>query len=83
MSWPDGVPRPSVLLRDLLMGKLAWDDAPESIRSCASKHIYDAAETIIAMPVKGERRNAIGRIPGAMRGHVEAEIKRLWSLRGV
>lgn len=78
--WPNDVPRPSDQLRDLMMGKMAWDDAPAAIRSLAQKPIHDAAVTIIAAPDKGARRNMLGRIPAPMRPHVEAEVKRLWGL---
>ena len=79
--WPSDVPRPSVQLRDLMMGKLAWDDAPDAIRSIAQKPIYDAAVQILAAPDKGTRKNMLGRVPAAMRGRVEAEVIRLWADR--
>jgi len=75
--------RPSKQIEDLLMGRVPWDDAQPGIRSCASKHIYDAAKQIIAAPDKGTRRNMLGRIPAAIRPKVEAEAKRLWAMRGV
>ena len=79
--WPSDVPKPSDQLRDLMMGKLAWDDAPDAIRSVARKPIYDAAVTILAAPDKGTRKNMLGRIPAAMRPHVEAEVMRMWNDR--
>lgn len=79
--WPVEVPRPSEQLRDLMMGKISWNDAPDAIKSVARKPIYDAAKTILAAPDKGTRRNMLGRIPSAMRPHVEAEVKRLWAAR--
>ena len=76
-SRPD-IQRPSEQLADLLMGRIAWDEAPESIRSWAAKPIFDAAKQICAEKDKGARRNMLGRVPAAMRPRVEAEVKRLW-----
>lgn len=73
--------RPSVKLRELLMGRAAWNDADPAIRSVASFEIYKAAVAILAMDGKGARRNALGKIPASIRPHVEAEVKRLWALR--
>lgn len=63
------------------MGRVPWDDAPQAIRSWARLPIYKAACQILAMETKGERRNALGRIPASVRPHVEAEVKRVWELR--
>lgn len=79
--WPYNIPKPHEQLRDLMMGKLAWDDAPDAIRSWARKGIFDAAKTILDAPDKGTRRNMLGRVPAAMRPHVEAEVKKLWAMR--
>ena len=78
--WPDDTPRPSEQLEDLLMGRIAWDDAPPAIRSWAQLQIYQAAKQIVAAPDKGTRRNMLGRIPANVRPHVENEVKRLWVL---
>jgi len=75
------VQRPSDQLEDLLMGRLAWDDAPDAIRSWARLPIFEAAKTILAAPDKGTRRNMLGKIPAAMRARVEDEIRRLWAMR--
>ena len=75
------VKRPSDELEDLLMGRTAWDDAPDAIRSWARLPIFEAAKTILAAPDKGARRNMLGKIPAAIRPRVEVEIKRLWDLR--
>jgi hypothetical protein len=76
--WPHDVPRPSDQLSALLMGKIAWDDAPDAIKSWARFEIYKAAKQIVAAPDKGTRRNMLGRVPAHMRGMVEAEAKRIW-----
>ena len=78
--WPNEIPRPSAQLEDLLMGKIAWDDAPQSIRSWAQLQIYQAAKQIVAAPDKGTRRNMLGRVPAPIRPRVENEVKRLWML---
>jgi len=75
------IKRPSEELEDLLMGRVAWDDAPDAIQSWARMQIFEAAKTILAAPNKGDRRNMLGRIPAAIRPRVEAEVKRLWGLR--
>jgi len=73
--------RPSVKLRELLMGQTTWDDADPAIRSVAGFEIYKAAVQILALDTKGARRNALGKIPAAIRPRVEAEVKRVWQLR--
>lgn len=79
MSWPDSVTRPSKWLDDLLRGKIEWEDAPESIRSWASKEIFDAAKTILTRgKTKEDRRKMLAKIPEKIRPKVEAEILRLW-----
>lgn len=77
---PD-IQKPSDQLFDLLMGNIAWDDAPDSIRSWAQKPIYDAAHQILEMPDKAKRQQALKKIPEALRPRVEAEIMRIWKLR--
>jgi hypothetical protein len=77
---PD-VQKPSEQLFDLLMGNIAWNDAPESIRSWAQKPIYDAAHQILEMPDKAKRQRALAKIPQAIRPKIEAEIMRLYSSR--
>lgn len=81
MAWLSDAPRPSEQLRNLLMGKIAWDDAPVSIRSWAQFEIHKAAREVLSLESKGDRRNALGRIPAHIRPRVEAEARRLWALR--
>lgn len=78
MVYANGIAKPSEQLRDLLMGRIAWDDAPASIRSRASLDIYQAAKQIMAEPSKGERKNMLARVPAPMRPRVKAEVERLW-----
>ncbi len=75
------VQRPSEQLADLLMCRVAWNDAPASIRSRAQLEIYQAAVQILAEPDKGRRRNMLGKIPAPIRPMIETEVKRLWALR--
>lgn len=75
------IAKPSEQLFDLLMGKTEWDDAPEAIRSWARKPIYDAAVEILQIEGKGNRRNALSRIPAAIRPKIEAEMVRLHNRR--
>ena len=81
MPYKHGGPKPSEQLDDLLRGKVAWDDAPEAIRSWAQLEIYRAAVEVLDLPTQGDRRNALGMIPVTVRPHVEARAKRLWAQR--
>ena len=72
---------PSEQLNDLLTGKVKWDEAQPAIRSWASFYIYDAAKQLALMPDKEKRRMALGKIPSAIRPHVEKEVKRIWPMR--
>lgn len=78
MAWPAGIKRPSEWREDVLLGKVAMADAPESIQSWAQFTIYHAAKEIMAQPEKGLRRNMLSRIPALIRPYVEAEVVRLW-----
>ena len=69
---------PSVKLRALLHGRVAWDDADPSIRSWARLTIYHAAKTIIAEPRRAARESMLGKIPESIRPHVRDEVVRLW-----
>jgi len=77
-SGASGVPKPSEQLEALLMGKMAWNDAPVAIRSWAQKPIFDAAKEILSAPDKASRQRMLSRIPAAIRPKIEAEILRLW-----
>lgn len=75
------VAKPSEQLEALLMGKIAWDDAPAAIRSWAQKPIFDAANMIMKATDRGARKRMLAKIPDAIRPRVEAEVMRLWDLR--
>lgn len=70
---------PSEQLRQLMDGKVKWDDAPESIRSWSMFFIHETAKRILSMP-KDKRRGAIDKAPETVRPVLEAEIKRVWKL---
>lgn len=74
------VKKPSEQLADLMMGRATWNDSPASIQSWAQRFIYDAAKQILSAE-KAKRRAMIDKVPPHMRVMVEAEIKRLWSIR--
>lgn len=81
MAWPDSVRRPSKWLELLLGGQIEWDEAPEAIKSWASKEIFDAAKTILSRGKTKEARQAmLAKIPAKIRPKVEDEIMRLWRL---
>lgn len=63
------------------MGKIPWEDVSPAVQSWARLPIYQAAKQILDMPEKGERRNALGKIPAAIRPMVEAEIMRVFEYR--
>ena len=71
--------RPSEQLRELLAGRIAWDDAHPAIRSVASRDIFKAAKMIIAAPDKSTRRKMLLKVPAKIRPQVEAEITRQWA----
>lgn len=73
------IQKPSEQLDDLLRGKVAWRDAPESIRSWAQIAIHEAAVEILKQKDKAARQKMLGKIPAAIRPKVEAQIMKLWS----
>lgn len=75
------VKKPSEHLEDLMMGRIAWEDADHPIRSLAQKHLYDAACIILSKPTVSERRRILSRIPERIRPYVEAEVLRLHKMR--
>lgn len=81
MPYRNGVEKPSEQLFELLSGKVSWPDAPEAVRSWAQLFIYQGAVQVLAIEGKGNRRNALGRIPAAVRPFIEAEALRLWRAR--
>jgi hypothetical protein len=74
------IKKPSEQLADLMMGRATWDDSPDAIKSWAQRFIYDAAKQILAAE-KPKRQAMLMKVPPHMQAMVEAEIKRLWSIR--
>ena len=72
---------PTRQLRNLLEGRVAFEDAQPAIQSWAAFYFYDAAKQIVAMGDLDERREALAKIPEGLRGHVQKEILRLWEMR--
>ncbi len=72
MQWP------SAILRDVLMGHMAMEDAPLSVQSWARLPIHQAATEICDMGTLEERRRALAKIPERIRPYVETEIRRIW-----
>jgi hypothetical protein len=81
MAWPAGVKRPSEWLHDVLIGKVAMHNAPQSIQSRATFDIYLGACEILKAPDKATRQRMLSRLPPMIRPHVEAEVLRLWKDR--
>lgn len=78
MMWPNGIHRPSTLLRMVLSGQIGMDDVDAGIQSWASLEIYKGARAIADMPSKEGRRAALARIPEKIRPYVEAEVRRIF-----
>ena len=78
MMWPDGIQRPSALLRMVLSGQIGMDEVDAGIQSWASLEIYKGARAIADIPSKNGRRAALARIPEKIRPHVEAEVRRIF-----
>lgn len=73
--------RPSETLNRVLDGRLAMTNAPASIQSQARLAFYDAACEVLKVTDIEKRRSMLKRIPALVRPYVEAEVKRLWTLR--
>lgn len=73
--------RPSDRIKDVLNGKVKFEDEADAIRSACSFYFYEAACVIVDLPTKEKRRKALNRIPETIRPHVEAEVMRLWKSR--
>ena len=73
--------RPSVIMADVMIGKVALEDQPESIQSACKLEIYERACRIVELGTKLERRAEINRTPDKLRPHIEAEVMRVWRMR--
>lgn len=68
-------------LNEVLSGRVKMQDAPESIQSWARLAIHQGAKEIVQMEWINDRRAAMLKIPPSVRPYVEAEVKRIWSMR--
>jgi len=75
------ITRPSKMIEDVMIGKVALTDQPEAIQSSCRLAIYDRACRILDLETKLERRAEIGRTPEKLRPYIEAEVMRIWRLR--
>lgn len=69
------------LINAVLDGTTPLASAPPAIQSCVRWPIYEKAVEILALP-RQERKPAIGQAPELLRPYLEAEIIRVWELRG-
>lgn len=76
----EGKPRPSEIINDVLSGKIAFKDVPPAIQSACGQEIYNGAVAILNLP-KEVRKAALQRVPRSVRGQVEREVWRIWSIR--
>lgn len=75
---PERSKMPSAQLDDLMNCRIAWDDAPEAIKSWAQFYFYKAAVAICRMPDRDKRKAALEKVPEPLRQKVEAEVIRIW-----
>jgi len=75
------ITRPSKMIEDVMIGKVALTDQPEGIQSSCRLAIYDRACRILDLETKLERRAEIGRTPDKLRPYIEAEVMRIWRMR--
>lgn len=58
------------------------EEAPPSVASWSRFFIYQGAAEIVAMEDKWERLAALAKVPDLIRPYVEAEVRRIWPMRG-
>ena len=75
------ITRPSKMIEDVMIGKVALQDQPAGIQSACRLAIYERACRILNLETKLERRAEIGRTPDKLRPHIEAEVMKIWGTR--
>jgi len=76
-----GIRRPVTWWRqEVLSGRIPYSQASPSIQSWLRYDIHLGAIEILALP-QHERKAALSRIPETVRPLVEAEVKRVWTMR--
>lgn len=73
--------RPSDRIKAVLMGKVRLEDEDQGIQSVCSKHIFDGAKSLLAIPDKEKRQKALARLPALIRPHIEAEALRQFRMK--
>jgi len=73
--------RPSDRIKAVLQGKVRMEDEEPGIQSVCSKHIYDGAKSLLAIPDKEKRQRALARLPALIRPHIEAEALRQFRMK--
>lgn len=73
--------RPSFRIKQVLSGKVKLEDEDQGIQSACSFHIYKGAVSILSMTTLQARRDALSKLPEAIRPHVEKEVRRLFDLK--
>lgn len=69
--------RPSDIMRDVLTGKLDYNDAPVSVQSMCSYHFHQAAVEILGLP-ENKMKKALDRVPETCRMQVRKRMLELW-----
>lgn len=69
------------LINAVLDGTLPIPQAPPAVQSCVRLPIYHKAVEILDMP-RDKRKDAISQAPAILQPYLEAEIIRVWELRG-
>jgi hypothetical protein len=70
--------RPSVRIARVMRGEVDIGMEDQGIRSVCGAQFTSAAQFILAMQSKSQRRAALAKIPAKVMPHVEAEILRMW-----
>lgn len=78
--WTDDK-RPSKRIERVLRGNVRLEDEEPGIQSACSKYIFDGAVELLSIPGKNARKNALARIPEAIRPHIEREAWKIFDAR--
>lgn len=73
---------PSEWLTEVIEGRIALKDAPDSIQSWARFHVYQAAVGIVRLSSKEARNKALDMLPERIRPIIHEEVGRIWKWRG-
>lgn len=73
--------RPSYRIRRVLRGEVRLEDEDPAIQSVCSFHIYEGAKELLQIPGKEARRRALGKVPEAIRPHIEKAAWQIYDQR--